>query len=211
MIRRFPFIVLGVMLLFSMTAMAYGADKKKQHVPGGDNASRLVGTRSSDGDRTTVRDTAGRTTGSATTNGNHTTLRDSSGRAIGFATRNGNNVTFRDSAGRTTGIATIKGDRTTYRDSSGRTTGSSSESGNHTQFRDSAGRSTGSATESARANRISRQQRQDHRNRQYDGPQDKQWRPNEEVVASPDHFRVAGVFRIRMRDCLTLLTAVLVY
>ena len=146
--RRFSFAVLGIALLFSMAASAQGADKKKQPVPGADNASRLVGTRSSDGDQTTVRDAAGRTTGSATTNGNRTTLRNSSGRAIGSATTNGNNVTFRDSAGRTTGSAAVTGNRTTYRDSSGRAIGSSSGTGKHTPFRDSSGRSTGSATES---------------------------------------------------------------
>ena len=91
-------------------------------------------------ERETIRDAHGKVVGTATTDGNKTVYRDAHGKVTGTATTNGNKTTYRDATGKAVGTATESGNRTTYRDSSGKTVGTATESGNKTTYRDATGK-----------------------------------------------------------------------
>lgn len=83
-------------------------------------------------ERETIRDATGKVVGTATTDGNRTVYRDATGKTTGTATTEGNRTTYRDATGKTVGTATESGNRTTYRDATGKTVGTATESGNRT-------------------------------------------------------------------------------
>ena len=55
------------------------------------------------GERETIRDAHGKVVGTATTDGNKTVYRDAHGKVAGTATESGNNTTYRDATGKTVG------------------------------------------------------------------------------------------------------------
>ena len=71
-------------------------------------------------ERETIRDAHGKVVGSATTDGNRTVYRDASGKVTGSATTSGNRTVYRDASGKTVGTATESGNRTTYRGAQGK-------------------------------------------------------------------------------------------
>ena len=118
-------------------------------------SGKVIGTATTDGNRTVYRDASGKVTGTATTNGNKTTYRDSSGRTTGTATENGNRTTFRDSSGKTTGTATTNGNRTTFREATGASAGSATSTENRTTYRDAHGSTVGTSTSTGTASSAS--------------------------------------------------------
>ena len=53
--------------------------------------------------RETIRDATGKVVGTATTNGNKTIYRDATGKTTGTATKEGNRTIYRDATGKTVG------------------------------------------------------------------------------------------------------------
>ena len=74
-------------------------------------------------EREIIRDATGKVVGTATTDGNRTIYRDATGKTTGTATKDGNRTIYRDATGKTVGTATESGNRTTYRDATGKTSG----------------------------------------------------------------------------------------
>ncbi len=137
-------VALALLALTVSTRSPLAADTKSVAVPGADDLTRYIATRSSPGGQTTLRDASGRTLGSANKLGLRTTMfRDSSGHTTGSATTQGSQTVFRDASGRTLWTATTSGGQTvTYRDAAGRVQRTASESGRTVTFRDPAGRTT---------------------------------------------------------------------
>ena len=74
-------------------------------------------------ERETIRDATGKVVGTATTDGNRTVYRDATGKTTGTATKDGNRTIYRDATGKAVGTATESGNRTAYRDATGKTAG----------------------------------------------------------------------------------------